>query len=313
MITKPSAMLDFKPLTPADKQLYESYLIHTHNRGCEVSFANLYLWGRQSMAVLGPHILLFSQFNQRSVYPFPVGPEEEESLRVALDAIIEDAHTRGIPCRITGLTAKTMEIVSRLYPGRFHFHCERGSYDYVYDIHALADLKGKAYHGKRNHLNRFWEAHPDCVSEPLTEANLPLAEAMAEEWYRVRQEEDPEGDYLMEHAALKKAFRRFGELAMEGLLLRDGETVLALTLGSRLTDDTFDVQFEKARADVQGAYPAINQEFARYLREKYPKLLYLDREEDMGLEGLRRAKLSYHPHHLIEKCWCCLLEDGYDY
>ena len=84
-------------------------------------------------------------------------------------------------------------------------------------------------------------------------------------------------------------------------------------MGSRLTQDTFDVQFEKAQANIQGAYPAINYEFARYIREKYPDIKYLDREEDMGLEGLRKAKQSYYPHHMIEKCWACLLEDGYDY
>ena len=265
------------------------------------------------MTILHGHVLLFSQFDRKSVYPYPIGGGNEEELKAALDAIIEDSQTRGIPCRITGLTPDAIETVSRLYPDRFRFHCDRGSYDYVYDIHALAELKGKAYHGKRNHLNRFWEAHPCAVAEPLTEENLPAAQEMAEEWYRLRMEEDPEGDYLMEHAALTKAFRHFRELSMEGLILRDGETILALTLGSRLSRDTFDVQFEKARSDVQGAYPAINQAFARYLREKFPELLYLDREEDMGLEGLRRAKLSYHPHHMIEKCWGCLLEDGYDY
>ena len=89
--------------------------------------------------------------------------------------------------------------------------------------------------------------------------------------------------------------------------------MLALTLGSRLSRDTFDVQFEKARADAEGAYPMVNREFARYLRAKYPELRYLDREEDMGLEGLRRAKESYKPHHMVEKCWACLLEDGYEY
>ena len=75
----------------------------------------------------------------------------------------------------------------------------------------------------------------------------------------------------------------------------------------------FDIHFEKAREDVDGAYPAINNEFAKYLRQKYPQLQYLNREDDMGLEGLRKAKLSYNPHHLTEKCWACLLEDGYDY
>ena len=86
-----------------------------------------------------------------------------------------------------------------------------------------------------------------------------------------------------------------------------------MTIASRLSQDTLDVHFEKARADIQGAYVAINCSLARYIRDKYPDIKYLDREEDMGLEGLRRAKRSYHPHHMVKKYWACLLEDGYDY
>ena len=93
----------------------------------------------------------------------------------------------------------------------------------------------------------------------------------------------------------------------------DGDRILAMTLGSRLSSDTFYVHFEKARSDVQGAYGAVNCEFARYIREKYPEVKYLNREEDMGIEGLRRAKKSYYPHHLVEKYWAHLWEDGYEY
>ena len=96
-------------------------------------------------------------------------------------------------------------------------------------------------------------------------------------------------------------------------MLRDGDSILAFTMGRPLSNDTFDIHFEKARQDVDGAYTVINCEFARYLRKKYPSLQYLNREDDLGLEGLRKAKLSYYPHHLVEKCWACLLEDGYDY
>ena len=100
---------------------------------------------------------------------------------------------------------------------------------------------------------------------------------------------------------------------METLVLTDGGEVIAMTMGSFLAEDTVDVHFEKAREDVDGAYAAINCEFARYLREKYPQLRFLNREEDMGLEGLRKAKESYCPHHMTEKCWAHLKEDGYDY
>jgi hypothetical protein len=95
-------------------------------------------------------------------------------------------------------------------------------------------------------------------------------------------------------------------------VLLEGDQVLAFTLASRLSEDTYDVHFEKAREDVDGAYTAINQQMAFHLREKHPELRFLDREEDMGLEGLRKAKLSYNPVILVEKYWARLWEDDDD-
>ncbi|MBQ8858993.1 MAG: DUF2156 domain-containing protein [Clostridia bacterium] len=303
--------IDFRPFTPEDRALYERFLFaEKGERGCEFSFANLYLWGRQSFACVNGNLLFFSQFDRRSVYPYPLVGEDAKE---ALDAIIADARARGIPCRITGLTAVAKETVQALYPGQFRFHCDEGSFDYVYDIHDLAELKGKKYHGKRNHISRFRAVYPACEAKPITEEDVPRVKAMVEDWYTDRLKENPNGDYHMERAALDRALRHFGELELEGLFLQNGEDVLAMTLGSRLSNDTLDVHFEKARAGADGAYAAINCEFANYIREKYPDIRFLDREEDMGLEGLRKAKRSYHPHHMVEKCWACLLEDGYEY
>ena len=307
---KPITRIQFQSITLQDKALYESYASDGNERGCEFSFANLYLWGRQKLAVVHGHIVLFSQFDRRSVYPYPVGNGNKKEV---LDAIIADARARGIPCRITGLGEQAKKTLEELYPGEFRFHCDEGSFDYVYAIDDLADLKGKKYHGKRNHLHRFKEAFPNYTVQPLEDSNIKQVKQMVAEWYRVRLEENPNSDYLMEQAALEKAFRDYRELELDGLVLLNGEEVLAVTLASRLSEDTMDVHFEKARPDVNGAYTAINCEFARYIRNKYPKVLFLNREEDMGLEGLRRAKQSYRPHHMVKKCWACLLEDGYDY
>ena len=98
---------------------------------------------------------------------------------------------------------------------------------------------------------------------------------------------------------------------MEGIVLLVDGKVAAVTMGSQLANDTFDIHFEKAREDVDGAYNAVNSEFARFLRLKYPQLAYLNREDDLGLEGLRQAKLSYNPHHMVEKYWACRKEDLY--
>lgn len=303
-------MIDFEPFTPAIKEQYNRIAQTTGERGCEYSFVNLYLWGRQSVAFVHDHVVLFSQFNRKSVYPFPVGSGDKKQV---LDAIMDDARQRGIPCRLTGLTHDDCALLEQLYPGKLRYHFDRDFFDYVYDIHDLAELKGRKFQRKRNHLNRFRDAYPDHVLEPITLENLPEVAEMTEKWYALRLQENPHGDYHMEQAALSKAFRHYEELGLDGLVLKLNDQIIAMTIGSRLNANTFDIHFEKALDIADGAYAAINNGFARYLRKKYPDLAYLNREDDMGLEGLRKAKLSYCPHHLVEKHWAHLLEDGYDY
>ena len=299
-------MLDFQQITPQMRPQLEPYLLPLQ-KGCQYSFANLCLWGRQKVAFLGDFLVLFSQFDRKAVYPFPVG--EGEILPV-LDAIIHDARTRGIPCCFTGLNEENKAILEHYYPGKFRFHCDRDSFDYVYAIDDLADLKGRKYQKKRNHVNRFRMLYHNWQLAPLSPHNLPAVQEMAAQWYRDREARDPMGNYDLEKVALERAFHHYEALGLEGLALMDGDRVLAFSIASRLSEDTMDIHFEKALEDADGAYPAINQAFAAYLRDKYPALRYLDREEDMGLEGLRQAKLSYCPDHMVEKCWARLWEES---
>ena len=158
-------------------------------------------------------------------------------------------------------------------------------------------------------LSRFHLLHPRCRLEPLTAENLEAVQDMATAWYLRRQATDPDGDYHLEQLALLRALADPEKLGMDGLVLLEGEKILAFSMASRLSPDTMDIHFEKARDNVDGAYAAINQAFAKYLREKYPEVRYLNREDDMGLEGLRKAKLSYNPAFLVEKYWARLWEE----
>lgn len=301
-------MIDFKYPELSQKAQYDQILHQFPDRGCEYNFANLILWGRQRIAFHEGNIAFFSQFDRKSVYPFPMGKD----LKPTLDAIIHDAKARDIPCRLTGLSQDDCATLERLYPGRFRIHFARDSFDYVYAISDLAELRGRKYQKKRNHINRFRQNCPDYTLEPITDENTQEVAQLLQTWYTQREEIDPMADFLMEKAAIFKALRNREELAMEGLLMRvDGKPV-AMTMGSSFYPDTFDIHFEKALDEADGAYPTINWEFARYLREKYPDLLYLDREDDMGLEGLRKAKLSYNPHHMVNKYWAYLNEDIQD-
>lgn len=307
---KTDTRIEFRPVTIADRGAYECALKDSGERGCEFSFANVYLWGRQNIAFVKDHVLLFSQFDRRTVYPYPLGQGDKKPV---LDTIIADAASRGIPCRISGLSEMDMETISKLYPNRFCFHCDRGSFDYVYDINDLADLKGRKYQKKRNHINRFLANYPDYRVEPISDENIGRVKQMLAKWYNEKIESDPEGDYHMEHAALQRALRDHSELGMETMVLMYRDEVFAVTMASRLNENSFDVHFEKARSDIDGAYTAINRELARYIRDKYPEVTFLNREEDLGIEGLRKAKESYLPHHMVKKCWAHLMENGYDY
>lgn len=302
-------MIEFKSMDLSRRDQYNEYLMAGGERGCEYSFTNLYLWGRQKAAFLEGRLTFFSHFYGRSVYPFPIGPGE---LKPVLEAIFHDAERRGIPCRLTSLTKEDCLSLQELYPGRFHFRQDRDSFDYVYDIHDLADLAGRKLQRKRNHVNRFFKDHPNAVFVPLTAENLSSAREMVRLWFLNRIENAPQGTYLLEQVAMSRAFDHYKDLALEGGLLMEGEDVLAVTMGSRLSSNTFDVHFEKARDDVDGAYAAVNREFARYLRQQHPELEFLNREDDLGLEGLRKAKLSYCPHHMVEKYWAYLAEEEHE-
>ena len=297
-------MIDFQRLNIADKARYDEILMNCGHRGCEYTFVNLFLWGRQKAAFQDGRLLLQSQFDRKCVYPFPVG---EGDLKTALDAIIADARERGIPCYLSSLKPEECELIESLYPASFSFHMARDYFDYVYDINGLADLKGRKYQKKRNHLNGFRKANPDIAFVPMDEVDQAELTAMLEQWYERRTEANPDMDFHLEQLAIGRAMQFRKELGMEGLVLMVEGKIAAFAMGSRMNEDTFDIHFEKALDEA--AYPAINQGFAAYLRDRHPELKWLDREDDMGLEGLRKAKLSYNPDMMIEKYWARLWED----
>ena len=144
--------------------------------------------------------------------------------------------------------------------------------------------------------------------EEITFDNLGECAEMDLEWnrrYRSLDESSAEQEAqtrLDERHAMSKAFAHYQELGLFGLLLRTGGEVVAFTIGSLINSETVDVHFEKAYSELQGAYPLINREFARWIREHCPQVRWLNREDDMGLEGLRRSKESYHPDRMVVKC-----------
>lgn len=291
----------FRHPTLEDRDWIHAYYQTAGYRGSENSFVNLYLWGRGygEIAQVGDYLVQFIKFGDKKYYAYPAG---QGDLRYVIDRLIEDAAYYEHPMRLLGVDCGRREELETLYPGRFRFTENRNAFDYLYDVNRLADLGGKKLQSKRNHCNRFEQNHPDWTVEPITAETLPLCRAMAEDWYaQYDGETSEEHDFRIEKIALGRAFDDYDALGMEGLLLKTEGQVVAFTMGNLIQPDTFDVNFEKAYAHIQGAYPIINREFARSIRAKYPGVVYLNREDDMGLPGLRKAKESYHPDLLLCK------------
>ena len=234
-------------------------------------------------------------------YMYPAGSGD---IAAAIRALEADAAERGEPLRLVCLTPPQMAELEEFFPGRFTCTADRDGYDYLYDIDRLADLGGKKLHAKRNHIHRFEENNPTWAYEEITPASLPECLEMDQEWYRrslQREGEVEERDLGDEGIALRSAMEHYEALGLEGGLIRVYGEVVAFTIGDRLSADTYDVHFEKAYGELQGAYAMINREFARWVREHHPEVKYLNREDDMGVPGLRKAKESYYPDLLVEK------------
>lgn len=167
----------------------------------------------------------------------------------------------------------------------------------MYESEKLATLSGKKLHAKRNHINKFKATFDDWCYEPITKENVEECFQMALKWRNESGcEEDVEKNAEM--CVTLNSLRLFEELELKGGLLRVNGEIVAFTMGEPISEDTFVVHIEKAFADVQGAYPMINQQFVEHECMNYK---YVNREEDTGAEGLRKAKLSYRPVFLVEK------------
>ena len=300
-------MIAFHPPEVEDKPWVEERFRAAGYRGCEYSFATLFLWSdtyQQQVAQMDGYVLERLCGRIGYGYLFPAGSGPLEPVLAALEA---DAAERGEPCRLLCVTPEQHALLEQLRPGQYQCECDRDGWDYLYQIDRLADLGGKKLHGKRNHINRFLERYPDWRVEEITIDNLAECAEMDLEWNRLYRTENGDTETeaqtrLDERHAMSKAFAHYEALGLSGLLLRvEGRTV-AFTMGSPIGEDTFDIHFEKAYGEIQGAYPMINREFARWIRAHYPEVRYLNREDDMGMEGLRKAKESYYPDQMVEKC-----------
>lgn len=291
--------IPFKPITINDKEVITSYTMNSNYQNCDFSFANMCSWQflyRSEFAVLDGFLLIRFRIEKssRTAYMIPVG---QGDLKAALLRLEADSLALGRPLCMLGITPDAKEQLEEVLPRQFVYIPERDYYDYIYLRENLSELKGKKYQPKRNHINNFKKQYA-YEYVPITKEIVPQCLELERLWYRNNQTAEEQEALTDERQSLTFALHHFDSLGLTGGAIRvDGE-IIAFSFGAPINHNTFGVHVEKANTQFDGAYALINQELAAHLPEQY---IYLNREEDLGIEGLRKAKLSYQPTLLLEK------------
>lgn len=297
-------MLLFKDVEIKDKELITSYTLKSQRNNCDLSFSNLcswrFLYNTQYTVKDGFLILRFRAKGQL-VYMMPIG---EGNLKQILNEMVNDARKEKEQFCMLGVSAEMCDEINNMIPGKFQFETNRDYADYIYLRTDLATLAGKKFQSKRNHVNRFRKTY-DYEYTPLTSSHIQECLDLEAEWCKVNNCDQQEGTGN-ERRALVYALHHFDDLGLSGGILRVDGKIVAFTFGMPINQNTFGVHVEKADTSIEGSYAMINYEFANHVPEQY---LYLNREEDLGIEGLRKAKLSYQPAILLEKYIACLKDE----
>ena len=286
--------MSFKKLQIEDKPKFDKFFQNNDRMGCEYTFACNFIWQdvfNASFDIIENAYVAKTERENENVYNLPIGDDKDVINAMKNIINIEKENTV-----FRGILDYQIPFINENFPGKFSFCSNRNESDYLYLAENLISLSGKKYQSKRNLIKRFCD-NPYWVYEDISKDNINECISLNLNW------SDERGissnvEMRKEIGAANTALSHFNELGLVGGLIRREGKVIAYSIGEKLTDDTFVIHFEKADDSVKGAYQIINNEFAKRNCQGYK---YINREEDNGEEGLRKAKLSYKPEMLIEK------------
>lgn len=294
---RPSAgALPFRPICLSDKPCFDRAMRELSDDICDCAFAVQYIWrGKYHTEICYHEGAVMTRFScdGEHFYNFPAGGDLGRSIA----ALERHCAASGEPLRLGLLSDRMRALVEEAMPGRFRFEERRDSADYLYRAEKMIELTGQKLHGKRNFINRFRAAYegrwrfepfdPDCLDE--------LFEYEAQ-W--CRDNRTSEGDLMAENKAIVCLLENGGALNVRGGVLRLDGRVIGFSLGTFITPDVFCVHIEKADWMIAGAYQVLANELAKL---HCRGVAFINREDDMGIEGLRKSKLSYQPDKIAMK------------
>ena len=288
-------MLEFREINIDDRDWINKLLKKSDFMGCEYSFANNMAWRRMNdstISRLNDFYIVKSEDKNYVYFTFPAGNGDYQDL---FDKLLKYSEYKNKKMVITGVTDYGLSIIKNIFNNQIIIKKFDSNSDYIYLAEDLIYLKGKKFHKKRNHLSKInnynWEFHP------MTKNDFDDCIAFSTVSYNNKNGYDDRSS-VVEQFAIHTYFTYFDEMELSGGVITIDGQVKAFTIGEQLNSNTLCVHIEKADPDINWLYPAINNEFVKYAAKG---LKYVNREEDLGIEGLRQAKRSYNPIFMIDK------------
>lgn len=289
-------MMEFRPITIEDKSIIKPILFNSLSQICTHNFVNLIIWGEHFLPhyIIENQLLLIRGGIDEIYYNFPIGNGDKKKL---ISKLIESTQQEKKQLIFVNLNDSMKKELEEMFPNQFEISYERNSSEYLYLKENLISLSGKKLQPKRNHIHQFEKTY-NYTFHPMTKNDIKECLSMHELWSKENDCGEENCSLQQESCAVKKALINFEQLDMIGGVLRVEGNVIAFTLGSFINNSTFDVNIEKALANYKGAYTIINKLFLSVLPNE---IVYINREEDMGEAGLRKAKLSYQPYKMLHR------------
>ena len=291
--------MNFEPLDLKHKELYKKYTAKQY-RNSEASFTNMYIWRKS----IGAHVAVVSDMLVLKVfiggkYRFVMPLGNRVNTAACVKELYNYCKSENIVLEIIGADSQFVNIIDEGTDYQFVSEDMRNARDYVYLSEKLSALSGKKLHSKKNHVNKFKSSYNYRFVEIAPEHYGQCVEK-TRQWMDIKYDGQTD-KYSTELDTVKTLFDNYEYFELFGGCIYVDDELVAYTVGEGLSDDTALIHVEKADTDYQGSFAIINNEFATFLKDRF---VYLNREEDMGLEGLRKAKESYKPEFLTEKIRC---------
>lgn len=301
-------MLDFAEITINDKELFEQYLMFDNPQGSDISFTNLFMWRNYykfRYTIIEGLLCIISVPEGREPYALaPIGKINEYNFASTITSLREYFLNAGWKFIFKKVEEKKIAYFKKYVQDEEDMIQDRDNCDYVYKSEDLIYLKGKKYDGKRNHINKFKKLY-QYEYVPITEENIKGCYEIMGKWNKERSSEEHK-EYDSENSANSELIINYGTMSCKGAFIKVDGKFEAFTIGEMLNNDTVVIHIEKANSGINGLYTFINQQFCEH---EWKEAIFINREQDLGVEGLRKAKLSYNPVKLINKYTIILKEE----